>query len=47
MTWGGREKKEESTVIAKPGVAVQSYNFSYSGCGGRRIRSWRPLPRNN
>jgi hypothetical protein len=35
MTWGGREKREETKAIAKPGVAVQAYNSIYSGCGGR------------
>jgi hypothetical protein len=33
ITWCGKEKKkEESKVLDKPGVAVQAYNSSYSGC---------------
>jgi hypothetical protein len=43
----GEKKKEESKMIAKPGVAVQAYNSSYSGSECRRIRSWGPLPGNN
>jgi hypothetical protein len=43
----GEKKKEESKAIDKPVVAVQACNCSYSGCGGRRIRSLRPFPGNN
>jgi hypothetical protein len=45
MTWGRREEKEEPKVIAKPGVAVQAYNPSYTGCGDRRIRRSKPVLR--